>query len=123
MNVEELREYCLSLAKAEENAPWTEPEDQMLVTFTVGGKWFCFADIEKKFINVKCSPEQTEEMQEIISLRLIAEAKRRLAATDHDISIIAYDLGFQYPQHFTRLFKRVTGKSPSAFRNEFHCNN
>lgn len=60
--------------------------------------------------------------QEIISLRLIAEAKRRLAATDNDISVIAYDLGFQYPQHFTRLFKRVTGKSPSAFRNEFHYN-
>lgn len=61
--------------------------------------------------------------QEIISMRIIAEAKRRLAATDNDISIIAYDLGFQYPQHFTRLFKRVTGKSPSVFRNEFHSNN
>lgn len=57
--------------------------------------------------------------QEIITLKLIAEAKRRLAATDNDISIIAYDLGFQYPQHFTRLFKRITGKSPSMFRNEF----
>lgn len=60
--------------------------------------------------------------QEIISLRLVAEAKRRLAATDSDISVIAYDLGFQYPQHFTRLFKRVTGKSPTAFRNEFYSN-
>ena len=57
--------------------------------------------------------------QEIITLKLIAEAKRRLAATDNDISIIAYDLGFQYPQHFTRLFKRITGKSPSMFRNDF----
>lgn len=61
--------------------------------------------------------------QEIITLKLIAEAKRRLAATDNDISVIAYDLGFQYPQHFTRLFKRITGKSPSAFRNEFLSNN
>ena len=61
--------------------------------------------------------------QEIISLRLITEAKRRLATLDNDISVIAYDLGFQYPQHFTRLFKRVTGKSPSAFRNEFYSNN
>ena len=61
--------------------------------------------------------------QEIITLRLVAEAKRRLAATDNDISVIAYDLGFQYPQHFTRLFKRITGKSPSVFRNEYVSNN
>lgn len=61
--------------------------------------------------------------QEIISLHLVAEAKRRLASTDSDISVIAYDLGFQYPQHFTRLFKRVTGKSPSIFRNEFCSDN
>lgn len=61
--------------------------------------------------------------QEIITLKLIAEAKRRLAANDNDISVIAYDLGFQYPQHFTRLFKRITGKSPSEFRNELLSNN
>ena len=62
MNVEELRDYCLSLDQAKENAPWTEPQYQMLVTFTVGGKWFCLADIEKKFIDVKCAPDTTREM-------------------------------------------------------------
>lgn len=61
--------------------------------------------------------------QEIITLKLIAEAKRRLVISDSDVSVIAYDLGFQYPQHFTRLFKRITGKSPSTFRNEFIYNN
>ncbi|MCD8235612.1 MAG: MmcQ/YjbR family DNA-binding protein [Prevotellaceae bacterium] len=64
MNVEELRDYCLSLHGAEENAPWTEPKYQMLVTFVAGGKWFCLADIDKKFIDVKCAPEQIVEMQE-----------------------------------------------------------
>lgn len=59
--------------------------------------------------------------QEMITLHIVREAKRRLASTDTDISVIAYDLGFQYPQHFTRLFKRVTGKSPSVFRNEFNA--
>lgn len=61
--------------------------------------------------------------QDIIALRIIAEAKRRLLTSDNDVSIIAYDLGFQYPQHFTRMFKRVTGKSPSVFRNEYNSEN
>lgn len=61
--------------------------------------------------------------QEIITLKLIAEAKRRLVISDSDVSVIAYDLGFQYPQHFTRLFKRIMGKSPSIFRNEFISHN
>ncbi len=64
MNVEELREYCLSLRQAQENSPWTEPQYAMLVTFTVGGKWFCLLDPDKKFIDVKCDPETIAEMQE-----------------------------------------------------------
>lgn len=63
MNIEELREFCLSLKGAQENMPWTEPQYSMLVTFTVGGKWFCLADIDNKFIDVKCEPEKIIEMQ------------------------------------------------------------
>lgn len=63
MNVEELRDYCISLAGVVENHPWTEPEYVMLVTFTVGGKWFCLVDLDNKFINVKCAPETISEMQ------------------------------------------------------------
>lgn len=63
MNVEELREYCLSLKGAQENMPWTEPQYSMLLTFTVGGKWFCLVDLDKKFIDVKCAPETVTEIQ------------------------------------------------------------
>lgn len=63
MNIEELREYCLSLKGTVENQPWTEPQYQMLITFTVGGKWYCLADLDKKFINVKCNPDTIQEMQ------------------------------------------------------------
>ncbi len=67
-----------------------------------------FGDMVKK--------ETGKTPQELITLHIAEEAKRRLAATSDDISIIAYDLGFQYPQHFTRMFKRVTGESPTSFR-------
>ena len=32
------------------------------------------------------------------------------------ISEIAYELGFQYPQHFTRMFKKLTGQTPNEYR-------
>ncbi|MCM1111166.1 MAG: MmcQ/YjbR family DNA-binding protein [Clostridium sp.] len=63
MNVEELREYALSLPKVEENQPWTEPRYEMLITYKVGGKWFMLEDPDKKFIDVKCEPETIAGMQ------------------------------------------------------------
>jgi AraC-like DNA-binding protein len=43
-------------------------------------------------------------------------ARRLLAESDSSLTEIAYDVGCASPQHFSTLFKRVTGQSPSAFR-------
>lgn len=51
-----------------------------------------------------------------IALRLMDEAKQRLVATKAGISEIAYALGFDYPAHFTRMFKRLAGLSPTQYR-------
>ena len=63
MNIEDFRNYCLSLPQAKDNAPWTEPQFQNLITFTVADKWFCLLDIENKFCDIKCAPENIEELQ------------------------------------------------------------
>jgi len=55
--------------------------------------------------------------KELISLHIIAEAKHKLAYGNADISEIAYDLGFDYPAHFSRMFKRMTGQSPTQWRS------
>lgn len=52
-----------------------------------------------------------------IQSRLIEEAKVRIFDTDKSISDIAFQLGFKYQQHFTRLFKLKTGITPNEYRN------
>ena len=56
--------------------------------------------------------------QEHIQAKIIDLAKESLAGTDNTINEIAYQLGFQYSQHFNRYFKRNVGKTPSQFRKE-----
>ncbi|MDE5829868.1 MAG: helix-turn-helix domain-containing protein [Duncaniella sp.] len=58
--------------------------------------------------------------QEIISRHIVERAKRRLAETSDDVSILAYELGFQHPQHFSRMFKRVAGISPTQYRERYN---
>lgn len=55
--------------------------------------------------------------QERIHLKLIEKAKSLLWSSEMAISEIAYNLGFEHPSHFTKLFKSKTGKSPKEFRH------
>lgn len=48
--------------------------------------------------------------------KVIDVAKTKIVSTDKTISEIAYSLGFQYPQHFTRLFKKEVGCTPNEYR-------
>ena len=54
--------------------------------------------------------------QEHIQEKVIEIAKERVISTDDTISQIAYSLGFQYPQHFCRLFKKRVGYTPNEYR-------
>lgn len=67
-----------------------------------------FGDLIKK--------ETGKTAQEYIQFRLIDIAKERILDPSKSLSQVAYELGFQYPQHFTRLFKKVVGQTPNEYR-------
>jgi AraC-like DNA-binding protein len=67
-----------------------------------------FGDLIKK--------ETGKSAQEHIQLKLIDLAKEKIFDTERSISQIAYELGFKYPQHFNRMFKKSTGYTPKEYR-------
>jgi len=67
-----------------------------------------FGDLVKK--------ETGKSAQEYIHLKLIDVAKEKLFDTSKSISGVAYELGFKYPSHFTRLFKQQVGYTPNEYR-------
>lgn len=67
-----------------------------------------FGDLIKK--------ETGKTAQEYIQTKIIGLAKERILDNTRSISQVADELGFQYPQHFTRLFKKVTGVTPKEYR-------
>lgn len=68
-----------------------------------------FGDLIKK--------DTGKSAQEYIQYKLIERAKDRIVGTDLTMSEIAYELGFQYPQHFGRLFKKQVGMTPNEYRD------
>lgn len=67
-----------------------------------------FGDLVKKETGISA--------QEYIQGKVIDVAKERVFDIDKSISEVAYDLGFKYPQHFTRLFKQKVGVAPNEYR-------
>lgn len=61
-----------------------------------------------------------QNTQQYIHEKLIAKAKEKLSATDLSVSEIAYQLGFEHLQSFSKLFKTKTKLSPMEFRQSFN---
>ncbi|WP_461450682.1 helix-turn-helix domain-containing protein [Mucilaginibacter sp.] len=58
--------------------------------------------------------------QQHIQDKMIDKAKQIISTTELSVSEISYELGFEHPQSFSRLFKAKTGLSPLAFRQAFN---
>ena len=61
-----------------------------------------------------------QSTQQHIHNKLIEKAKQQLSTTSLSVSEIAYQLGFEHPQSFSKLFKTKTDVSPTAFRQAFN---
>ena len=68
-----------------------------------------FGDLIKK--------ETGKTAQEYIQYRIIELAKERILEGNQTVSQIAYELGYQYSQHFNRVFKKNVGYTPSEYRH------
>ena len=67
-----------------------------------------FGDLIKK--------ETGKTAQEYIQSKVIDVAKEKIFDPGKSVSQVAYELGFKYPSHFTRVFKQRVGQSPNEYR-------
>ena len=83
---------------------------------TVG---FCAAhlNLSTNYFGDLIKKETGKTAQEYLHMKLTEVAKEKIFDTTKSVSEIAFELGFKYPQHFSRFFKQHVGVSPNEYRN------
>ena len=74
-------------------------------------------NLSASYLSDLLKKETGRNAQQHIHQFVIERAKTQLLNSNDQISQIAYGLGFEYPQHFSKLFKTKTGMSPAEYRN------
>jgi AraC-like DNA-binding protein len=72
--------------------------------------------LSPKYLSDLLKQETGKTALELIHLYMISEAKNMLIAGNWNISEIAFQLGFENPPYFSRLFKKEVGMSPKEFK-------
>jgi AraC-like DNA-binding protein len=78
--------------------------------------------VTQRYLSDTLKKETGKTTTEHLHLYLIDEAKNILLKPNINIADVAYELGFEYPQYFSRLFKKKEGMSPSEYREKFKMN-
>lgn len=133
MNIELLLDYCLRFydrqffTRSDENKGIIARFDELLDSYFHSGKAEAeglptvkyFADqvcLSPNYFGDLIKKESGKTAQEHIQNKIIELAKDKMIGSDKSVSQIAYELGFQYSQHFSRLFKKMTGSTPMEYR-------
>lgn len=72
--------------------------------------------LTSKRLAAACKASLGKTPQAIIMERCMIEAKRRLLHSGDNIQQLGFALGYEDPSHFAKVFKKVTGETPSAFK-------
>jgi AraC-like DNA-binding protein len=132
--IELLLNYCTRYYDRQFITRQTANQDLLTKIETILTSYFQSADLSKKGLpsvkyladQVFLSPNYLSDLlkketgmnaQDRIHYYLIEEAKTLLLGTDQSVGELAYSLGFEYPQYFSRLFKSKTGVTPLEFRH------
>lgn len=74
--------------------------------------------VTARYLSDALKVETGKTAKEWIHLQLIDAAKDLLLASDVSVAEVAYQLGFEYPNYFARLFKKKVGQTPTQYRNQ-----
>lgn len=75
-------------------------------------------NLSPKYLSDLLKQETGKTAMELIHLFVISEAKNMIVSGEKSISEIAYQLGFDNPPYFSRLFKKEVGLSPKEYKNQ-----
>lgn len=78
--------------------------------------------VSQRYLSDTLKKETGKTTTEHLQFYLIDEAKNILLKPNKSIAEVAYELGFEYPQYFSRLFKKKEGLSPSEYREKYKMN-
>ena len=133
-NIELLLNYCIRYYDRQFITRKTPNQDILTKIENVLTNYFHSADISEKGLptvkylgeQVHLSPNYLSDLlkretgmnaKDRIHYYLIEEAKNSLLNTNKSVGELAFDLGFEYPQYFSRLFKSKTGMTPLEYRS------
>lgn len=76
--------------------------------------------VTSRYLSDALKAETGKTAKEWIHLELIEQAKEMLLASNASVAKVAYQLGFEYPNYFARLFKKKVGITPTQYRQSIH---
>ena len=94
-------------------------QSELMIDLGIPNVNYCAKELSlsPNYLSDLLKKETGKTVQEHIHLFVVDKAKNILLNSSDSVSEIAYSLGFEYPQHFSNLFKSKTGSSPRDYRN------